>query len=155
MGGLVHDNEKTAPPEPEGEAPEVARFFGRRLKLQSPNEALQPETAPPPPTPRRRRPTVSALSGLLSFLLIVAVGGLFGVVWGEHRLQEPGPLTADKVLYIAPGTDLPDIIGMLDEESVIDSPLIFNLALLIEGNRSRVRAGEYSFMHNASMREVI
>ncbi len=155
MGGLFRNEEKTAAPEPEGEAPQVARFFGRRLKLQSPNEALQPETAPPPPTPRRRRPTVSALSGLLSFLLIVAVGGLFGVVWGEHRLQEPGPLTADKVLYIAPGTDLPDIIGMLDQESVIDSPLIFNLALLVEGNRSRVRAGEYLFTHNASMREVI
>jgi UPF0755 protein len=155
MRGLVQKEEKTAAPEPKGEAPQVARFFGHRLKLQSPNEALQPETAPPPPTPRRRRPTVSALSGLLSFLLIVAVAGLFGVVWGEHRLQEPGPLTADKVLYIAPGTDLPDIIGMLEQESVIDSPLIFNLALLIEGNRSRVRAGEYLFMHNASMREVI
>jgi UPF0755 protein len=155
MRGLVQNEEKTAAPEPEGEAPQGARFFGRRLKLQSPNEALQPETPPPPPTPRRRRPTLSALSGLLSFLLIIALAGLFGVVWGEHRLQEPGPLTADKVLYIAPGTDLPDIIGMLEQESVIDSPLIFNLALLVEGNRSRVRAGEYLFSHNASMREVI
>ncbi len=155
MTRLVQNEERTAAPEPEGEAPQAARFFGRRLKVQSPNEALQPEAAPPPPTPRRRRPTVSALSGLLSFLLILAVGCLFGVVWGEHRVQEPGPLSADKVLYIAPGTDLPDIIDMLDQESVIDSPLIFNLALLIEGNRSRVRAGEYLFMHNASMREVI
>ena len=25
---------------------------------------------------------------------------LFGVVWGAHRLQQPGPLQADKVLYI-------------------------------------------------------
>jgi UPF0755 protein len=105
--------------------------------------------------PRRRRPTVSALSGLLSFLLIVAVAGLFGVVWGEHRLQEPGPLGADKVLFIAPGTDLPDIIGMLEQEGVIDNPLVLNLALLIEGNRARVRAGEYLFRQNASMREVI
>jgi UPF0755 protein len=154
MGGLVQNEERTAAPE--GEAPQVARFFGRRPKLQSPNEALQPETPPPPPTPRRRRrPTISALSGLLSFLLIIAVAGLFGVVWSEHHLQEPGPLSSDKVIYIAPGTDLPDIISMLDDEGVIDSPLILNLALLVEGNRSRVKAGEYLFKQNASMREVI
>jgi UPF0755 protein len=155
MGGIAQNEERAAASDPGAEAPPVARFFGRRPKLQSPNEALQPETPPPPPTPRRRRPTVSALSGLLSFLLILAVAGLFGVVWGEHRLQEPGPLTADKGLYIAPGTDLPDIIGTLEDEGVIDNPLVFNLALLIEGNRSRVRAGEYLFRQNASMREVI
>jgi UPF0755 protein len=154
MGGLVQNEERTAAPESPGEPP-AARFFGRRPKLQSPNEALQPETPPPPPTPRRSRPALSALSGLLSFLLILAVGGLFGVVWGAHRLQEPGPLSADKVLYIAPGTDLPDIISMLEQEGVIDGPLILNVALLVEGNRSRVKAGEYLFRQNASMGEVI
>jgi UPF0755 protein len=151
MGGLIQKEERVSEPE----TPAPARFFGRRPKLQSPNEALQPETPPPPPTPRRRRPTLSALSGLLSFLLIAAVAGLFGVVWGAHRLQEPGPLPADKVLFIAPGTDVPDIIAMLQQEDVIDSPLIFNLALLIEGDRSRVRAGEYLFRQSSSMREVM
>ncbi len=151
MAGLIQKEERASGPE----TPAAAGFFSRRPKLQSPNEALQPETPPPPPTPRRRRPTLSALSGLLSFLLIVAVAGLFGVVWGAHRLQEPGPLPANKVLFIAPGTDLPDIIGMLEQENVIDSPLIFNLALLIEGDRSRVRAGEYMFRQSASMHDVI
>ncbi len=151
MGGLIQKEERATGPE----TPEPARFFSRRPKLQSPNEALQPETPPPPPTPRRRRPALSALSGLLSFLLIAAVAGLFGVVWGAHRLQEPGPLPADKVLFIAPGTDLPDIIGMLQQEQVIGSPLIFNLALVIEGDRSRVKAGEYLFRQSASMRDVI
>ncbi|MGB7090774.1 MAG: endolytic transglycosylase MltG [Methylovirgula sp.] len=151
MAGLIHKEENASG----AETPAATGFFSRRPKLQSPNEALQPETPPPPPTPRRRRPTLSALSGLLSFLLIVAVAGLFGVVWGAHRLQEPGPLPADKVLFIAPGTDLPDIIGMLEQEDVIDSPLLFNLTLLIEGNRSRVRAGEYLFRQSASMHDVI
>ncbi len=148
---MIQKEERAAGPE----TPEPARFFSRRPKLQSPNEALQPETPPPPPTPRHRRPALSALSGLLSFLLIAAVAGLFGVVWGAHRLQEPGPLPADKVLFIAPGTDLPDIIGMLEQEQVISSPLIFNLALVIEGDRSRVRAGEYLFRQSASMHDVI
>ena len=102
----------------DGEPP--ARFFGRRPKLQSPNEALQPETPPPPPSPHKRRPTLSALSGFLSFLLLVAFGALFGVVWGAHRLQQPGPLPADKVLYIQPGTDVADIVAQLQEEGMIE-----------------------------------
>jgi UPF0755 protein len=155
MAGLVKGEESAVPPEPSEEAPPVARFFSRRLKLQSPTEALQPETPPPPPTPRRRRPTLSALSGFLSFLMILAVAGLFGALWGAHRLQEPGTLTADKVLYIAPGTDFPDIIAMLEQENVIDNPLVLNIALVLEGNRSKVKAGEYLFKQNASMREVM
>jgi len=137
----------------DGEQP--ARFFGRRPKLQSPNEALQPDMPPPPPTPHKRRPTLSALSGFLSFLLLVAFAGLFGVVWGAHRLQQPGPLQADKVFYIAPGTEVADIVAQLQDEGVIDSPLIFNIALLVEGDRSRVKAGEYLIHQNASMSEVM
>lgn len=137
----------------DGDAP--ARFFGRRPKLQSPNEALQPELPPPPPTPHKRRPFLSTLSGLLSFILLVAFAGLFAVVWGAHRLQQPGPLPADKVLYIQPGTEVADIVAQLNEEGIIDSPLIFNVALLIEGDRSRVKAGEYLIHQNASMREVM
>ncbi|WP_297295732.1 endolytic transglycosylase MltG [uncultured Methylovirgula sp.] len=132
-----------------------ARFFGRRPKLQSPNEALQPELPPPPPSPHRRRPTLSALSGFLSFLLLLAFAGLFAVVWGAHRLQQPGPLPADKVLYIQPGTEVADIVAQLDEEGMIDSPLIFNIALLLEGDRSKVKAGEYLIHERASMREVM
>lgn len=132
-----------------------ARFFGRRPKLQSPNEALQPDMPPPPPTPHKRRPTLSALSGFLSFLLLVAFAGLFGVVWGAHRLQQPGPLQADKIFYIAPGTEVADIVGQLQDEGIIDSPLIFNIALLVEGDRSRVKAGEYLIHQNASMSEVM
>jgi UPF0755 protein len=137
----------------DGEPP--ARFFGRRPKLQSPNEALQPELPPPPPTPHKRRPTLSALSGFLSFLLIVAFAGLFGVIWGAHRLQQPGPLTADKVLYIQPGTEVADIVAQLNDEGFIDGPLLFNVALLVEGDRSKVKAGEYLIHQNASMHEVI
>ncbi len=155
MAGLVHSDETAAPPDPSGEAPPAARFFSRRAKLQSPNEALQPETPPPPPTPHRRRPTLSALSGFFSFLLILAVAGLFGVVWGVHRLQEPGPLPADKVVFIEPGTQFLDIVALLDQEGVIDSPLVLNVALVLEGNSSKVKAGEYLFKQNVSMREVI
>ncbi|MEJ0093911.1 MAG: endolytic transglycosylase MltG [Methylocella sp.] len=133
------------------------RFAGYRGPLQSPNEALQPEAAPPPPPapPSRRRPVVSAVSGFLSFLLIAAVASMCALIWSEQRMREPGPLAADKVLYIVPGTEVPEIIGELDREGIIDSPFALNVALLLEGNRSKVKAGEYLFKQNASLREVM
>ncbi len=133
------------------------RSSGYRVAPQSPNEALQPEVAPPPPPlpPSRRRPVLSAVSGFLSFLLIAAVAAMIGIVWSEQRIRAPGPLAADKVLYIVPGADLPEIIGELDHEGVIDSPFLFNVVLLIEGKRSKVKAGEYLFKQGASLREVM
>ncbi|MGI8567747.1 MAG: endolytic transglycosylase MltG [Methylocella sp.] len=124
---------------------------------QSPNEALQPAAAPPPPPipPSRRRPTLSAFSGFLSFLLIAAIASISGLVWSRHRMNEPGPLAASKVLYIAPGTEGPDIIAQLDHEGIIDSPFLFNVELLLEGSRSKLKPGEYLFKQNASLRDVI
>ena len=124
---------------------------------QSPNEALQPEAPPPPPPkpPSRRRPTLSALSGFLSFLVIIAVGALGAMVWGTNRVQAPGPLGADKVVFIAPHTDLPDIIEKLNADDVIDSPLALNVVLTVEHKRGKVRAGEYLFKQHASMRSVV
>jgi UPF0755 protein len=130
------------------------RFAGQRVTPQSPNEALQPAAAPPIPA-HRRRPALSAFSGFLSFLLIAAIASMTGLVWSRHRTHEPGPLAANKVLYIAPGTDGPDIIAQLDREGIIDSPFMLNVALLLEGDRSKLKAGEYLFKQNASLREVI
>ncbi|MGH8514847.1 MAG: endolytic transglycosylase MltG, partial [Gammaproteobacteria bacterium] len=77
------------------------------------------------------------------------------LVWSRHRTHEPGPLAANKVLYIAPGTEVPDIIAQLDREGVIDSPFTMSATLLIEGNRTKVKAGEYLFKQNVSLRDVI
>jgi len=117
-----------------------------RRGLQSPNEALQPEPAPlPPPRRRRRQGLLAGISGFLSFLLVVCVAGGLALVAGYKRIQEPGPLSTDKVLFIAPGTDVPEIIAQLEREGVIDSPMMMNAVLVIEGNRSKLKAGEYLF----------
>ena len=130
---------------------------GLRSTPQSPNEALQPE-APPPPPPRlsrQRRPRLAALSGFVSFLVIGAIAALAALAWGNSRLHEPGPLQANKVVYILPHTDLPDIIEKLDSEGVIDSPLTMNVVLTAERKRNKVKAGEFLFKEHASLRDVI
>lgn len=131
---------------------------GRRVAPQSPNEALQPEAAPPPPPskpPSRRRPSLSALSGFLSFLVVMALIALGALAWGNNRLLEPGPLASNKVVYITPHTDLPDIIDKLNAEGVIDSPLAMNLVLTAERKRGKIKAGEFLFKQHASLRDVI
>jgi UPF0755 protein len=153
MSDMVLNSENASPPEASGEPQEPARFFRRSVGLQSPHEALQPETPPPPP-PRRRRPRLSAASGFLSFMLIAAVALFLGFLWGEHRLREPGPLTSDKVVFIERGSVL-DILSTLESQGVIDSAIFVNAALWAEGKRESVKAGEYLFHANASMRDVI
>jgi UPF0755 protein len=133
-----------------------ASLFRRRATLQSPKQTLQPQAPPAPPTRKKRREgTLSAMSGFLSFLLLALVAGVFGLIAGQHKLKEPGPLTAEKILYFAPRTELPEILARLEREGVIDSPLLMNMALLVEGARGRVKPGEYLFKQKISLREVM
>ena len=127
-----------------------------RRGVQSPNDALQPERLPPPPRPKKRRPgLLAAMSGFLTFLLVGFFVAGFTLVSLQRKVREAGPLTADKVLYIAPGTDVPDIIAKLESEGVISNPLLMNVALFVEGARSKLRAGEYLFKQGASLQDVM
>src|SRR5262249_4482528 len=153
-------NSNNAPKKGEGlswrDKQQSGRFFGQRMTPRSPMEALQPDTPPPPPIPpSRRHPALSAMSGFLSFVLAIAVASVSGLIWTQHRLHEPGPLNADKVVYIAPGTEGPDIIAALERNGIIDNPLLLNATLWVEGNHSKLKAGEYQFRQNASLRDVI
>ncbi len=159
------DKPEIARPEPSPEIviepkppqePESASIFRRRASLQSAKPA--PQDAPParPPKKKKRRDgTLSALSGFLSFLLVGLVAGVFGVIAIMHKLKEPGPLAADKIVYIPPGSDVPEMLAQLGREGVIDSPGLMNLALLVENARGKVKQGEYLFKKQVSLREVI
>ena len=134
--------------------------LGRRMTPQSPNEALQPEAAPPPPPsipPSRKRRRLSALSGFFSFLLIAAVGAMMAVILGEHRMREPGPLPADKVVFIQKGgTD--EIVERLAEQGVIESPFAVRVALftkMLRGEKEPLKSGEYLFKQQASIDDVL
>jgi len=155
MSSVEPDKRDAPPPAP---VPARSGIFSRRRSLKSPSEALQPEAAPPPPEPKkkkRRDGTLSAFSGFLSFLLVVCVAGGVGLVLMQRKMREPGPLPNDKVVYIAPGTEVPDIIALLEKEGVIDNTALLNIELLVEGARSKLKAGEYLFRQQASLREVL
>jgi cell division protein YceG involved in septum cleavage len=134
-------------------------FFGRRKPLQSPAEALQPEAVPQPPGSMKRhsdrRPVLSALSGLLSLALVAAFVGLFAMGFVGRTLSAKGPLQTDKVVFIAPGTEVVQIIDKLNHEGVIDSPALVKLTLWVQGKWRKVKAGEYLFKANVSSADVI
>ncbi len=148
-----------SPPPNSPQEPERGGLFRRRVALQSAKEALQPEAAPAPPPAGKphsqRRPALSAISGFFSFLLVLALclAGVAG--YAQHQMSEPGPLEADKIVLIAPRTEAPDILGQLENEGVIDSSLTLNAALVISGDRKKLKAGEYLFKAHASLRDVI
>ena len=144
-------------PDPQSQPEQSSGLLGRR-HLRTPREALQPDDAPPPPPPQkrlRRRPALSAFSGFLSFLLILAVGGMGIFAWSQQQMRAAGPLVGDRVVIIAPRSEVYEIISQLEREGVIENGLLLNAALLFEGTRSKIKAGEYLFKQNASLREVI
>jgi UPF0755 protein len=119
---------------------------------------LQPQAAPAPPPKKRkkrREGTLSMASGFLSFMLVALVAGVFGLIAAMHKLKEPGPLAADKVVYIPPRSDLLEIISHLEREGVIANPALMQLGLLLEGKLGKLKPGEYGFKKNASLNEVI
>lgn len=139
----------------QGEEPRSS-FFGTHRSLRSPGEALQPDAAPPPPAGSRKpRPIIATISGVLSFIGIAAVALVIMVSLAIQRIDAPGPLPDDKVVVIVPGTDVGDIVGQLEHEGVIDSAALMTGTLYAEGDRSKIKAGEYRFKQNASLRDVI
>jgi UPF0755 protein len=138
------------------EETEPGSLSRRRAPLQSANQALQAEAPPAPPKKKKRKDgALSAMSGFLSILLLVLVACVFGLIAARHKLREPGPLTAEKIVYIPPRSDVPEILAQLHREGVIDNAMLMNFALLTEGKRSKLKPGEYLFKHAVSLREVI
>jgi len=158
------------PPPPPVSAPgaqvtgERRQNYRRRGDVQGAGQMVQPEAPPPPPPPpprkKKREGALSALSGLLSFLLLIGVGAAFAFIVVKHKLGEPGPLAADKVVYIPPRGEASEsfaqqAISQLEREGVIKNPLLMEGALFVERAYGKLQSGEYLFKKGASLRDVI
>ncbi len=111
--------------------------------------------APPEPPLRARRGgrIFHFLSGLLTFLLIVAVGATFVVYLVQRQFSEPGPLPADKVVVVKGGSQT--VAAALEREGVISHPMLFVIGVQLSGDKDAMKAGEYLFKQRASLNEVI
>jgi len=127
----------------------------RRWTPRGAREALQPSTPPGPPEPpqRRRGGFLAKLSAFFTFLVFSAALGGGALLYGQRLLNGPGPLPDDKVVFIPAGSSATDIAQKLQQEGVIDQPLLFEM-LNVLAFGSSMKAGEYQFKQHASLQEV-
>jgi UPF0755 protein len=88
---------------------------------------------------------------LLLCLGAVAAAGL----WLSVTLQAPGPLAAEKIFYIEPGSSVKKIAAELRDSGIIENPLAFSLGARLQRGGGGLKAGEYQFPARVTANEVI
>lgn len=133
----------------------------KRTRPRSPRAALEPDYVSIPlrsyrPSRRARNPMVIVGNAIFTLLILVGIVGGGAIVVGKGRLEAPGPLQDDKVVVIPPRSGLMDIADLLTREGVIEEHrLIFIGGVFALNARSELKAGEYLFTKQASVRDVV
>ncbi|WP_343559670.1 endolytic transglycosylase MltG [Kiloniella sp. b19] len=101
----------------------------------------------------------SFLGKIALFLLLLAViaGGATagGYFWLQQRFLVAGPLAEETVVAIPRGAGLASIARTLESEGVIEEALLFRIAVRLQGQAQRLKAGEFAIPAAASMQEVM
>ncbi len=128
----------------------------RRINPRSPRAALEPEHVPVPTrrSKRARHPLVVAGNAFITIFILLAIAIGFGLMVGKQRFEAPGPLASEKIVNIPRG-GIRDIADQLVREGVIDQPMIFMASILVLKAREDLKAGEYQFNKQASLRQVV
>lgn len=132
-------------------------MFGSRRVLKSPKESLQPDLVPPPPPrqKKRRRSLFSQASGFVTFGSALLLLAGFFVIDAKKQLSLPGPLTQATVVLIPHGTGTPGIVRALQQNGVVRDGFWMQVALFLQGQRGRLKAGEYQFTKGETLAAVI
>jgi UPF0755 protein len=125
---------------------------------RSPRAALEPERVPVPTrwSENVRHPLIVVGNAVFTVLILLALvgGGLF--VFTKQSFEAPGPLEAEKTVNIPPKFGgVRDIADLLVKEGVIDHPWTFVVSALLAKTHDDLKAGEYQFTRQASVRDVI
>ena len=128
------------------------------ISPRSPRAALEPEQVPPPPkrSERARNPFVVVGNAVITIILVLMVGVGGGYIYGKQKIEAPGPLPEDKIVNIPARAGMTDIADILQRENVIDNNRwAFIGSVFALKARSELKPGEYQFLKNASLRDVI
>jgi UPF0755 protein len=130
----------------------------KRITPRSPRAALEPDHVPLPtrPSRRARNPLVIIGNAIFTALVLILIIGGGVVMFGKSRLDAAGPLQEDKIVSIPPRSGIMDIADLLQREGVMDvHRLVFMGGVFALKARSDLKAGEYLFPKQASVRDVI
>ena len=124
---------------------------------RSPREAIQPEHVPQPPDDGRgkRHPVMMLGNGLISLLifLFIASGGIFFIL--KQQFEAPGPLRQTRAVVVPEGATVTQIASRLEREGVIADSTLFLAGVYVAKAASNLKAGEYLFPEQVSMRDVM
>ena len=90
---------------------------------------------------------------LFGVVVAVAMAIVFGMV-GYDRYHRAGPLTQSRTLIIEKGIGIAMIAEQLAAANIINNALIFQVGVRLDGQESVLRAGEYRFPAQISMRDA-
>jgi UPF0755 protein len=129
----------------------------KRITPRSPRAALEPEHVPmpTPPSKRARHPLVIIGNLIFTFIVLVAISVGVVVMIGKQRFDVPGPLQREKIVNIPKNSGMRDIADLLQREGVIDQPWLFVGGVLVMKAREELKAGEYQFQKQATLRDVV
>jgi UPF0755 protein len=129
---------------------------------RSPAETLEPMRPPPPPDSEepeeREHPFLNMLDGLVSFVFLLACLSLGLYFYVKVQFDRPGPLATSVVFAVPKGEGVSAMAERLEREGVIDDRPIFMTSIFYFKylrNKGNVKAGEYEFPKNATMRDVL
>lgn len=96
-----------------------------------------------------------ALLIIAALAALTGIGVAFSINYATRYIDQPGPLTSEKIVFIAPGTGVRTMGEHLKSEQVIAQPYAFMAFTRLWGVTGRLKAGEYAFMPGVSLRNVI
>ncbi len=116
---------------------------------------------PPPdwdePEPNQH-PFLRMLDGLMTFIFLLACLGAGIFYWAKVQFDQPGPLATSAVFAVPKGEGGSSVADRLEQEGIIADRRVFMTGILyfkyIKGQGS-LKAGEYEFRKNATMRDVL
>jgi UPF0755 protein len=116
----------------------------------------EPQRVPDPKLPRKRRSAISRVFRSLFLLgLLAAVVAGIGAFYAYQQFTFPGPLAGNKVVVIERGLGTPEIAAQLQDAGVIGDARVFSAMAFATGARGKLKAGEYEFAKDESMRDVM
>jgi UPF0755 protein len=86
-------------------------------------------------------------------LFVTVIGG--GLVVGHEMLVSDGPLGAPKRVVIPRGAGPTTMANVLKDEGVLNHPLLFRVALMVDPSPKPIKAGEYEIPAHASMASLV
>ncbi len=95
---------------------------------------------------------LGGLAVVLVALLAIVAGALW--VYLQQEFEAPGPLEEEAILVVPRGAGLSSIGQDLAAAGIVSSSDVFVLGVRLFGDAKALKAGEYAFAPNSSMKEV-